>query len=186
MKRPRPSSSSIRGLKPVARARSLASAQVLSTSPLAGAAVRCGRFVPGVFPAVRHSCAAPPGAARRCCRSARAHGWWPGPVVRDPTGGDLGRTVDQAGDAFDDVVDVGEIALVLAMIEQLQHTVFDDGAGKLDRRHVRAAPRAVHREKPQAGAGNAEQVAVAVGHQFVGFLLAAYSDSGWSTLSCTE
>src|SRR5690606_40543961 len=45
-----------------------------------------------------------------------------------------------------------------------------DGAGELDRRHVRSPPGPVDGEEAQAGAGNAEQVAVGVGHQLVGLL----------------
>ncbi|MCY1371217.1 hypothetical protein D9M69_583510 [compost metagenome] len=55
--------------------------------------------------------------------------------------------VDQACDALDNVVDVGEVPLVLAVVEQLQWPFFGDGPGELDRRHVRPSPGAVHREK---------------------------------------
>src|SRR5690606_36141907 len=43
-------------------------------------------------------------------------------------------------------------------------------SGELDRRHVRSPPGPVDGEEAQAGAGNAEQVTVGVGHQLVGLL----------------
>ncbi|MNJ59862.1 hypothetical protein D3C77_555650 [compost metagenome] len=87
-----------------------------------------------------------------------------------PLGVGLRRLVQQAHQAFDDVVDIGEIALVLAMVEQLQRRSRDNGLGEADGRHIRPAPGTVHGEEAQPRAGNAEQMAVGMGHQFVGFL----------------
>lgn len=72
--------------------------------------------------------------------------------------------------AFGDVVNVGEVALHLAVVEDVDRAAFENGSGKQPGRHIRAAPRAIDREIAQAGGRQAKQVAVTVRHQFVGFL----------------
>jgi hypothetical protein len=46
----------------------------------------------------------------------------------------------QALDAFDDVVDVGEVPCHPAVVVDLDGPAFEHGLGELEQRHVRAAP----------------------------------------------
>ena len=80
------------------------------------------------------------------------------------------RIVEQEHDALGDVVDVGEVAPEVAVVEDPDGTVPDDGVHELDGSHVGAAPRTVDREEAQAGGADAVQVAVGMRHQFVAFL----------------
>lgn len=71
-------------------------------------------------------------------------------------------------DAFHNVIHVGEVSAVVAVVEDLYGLAFNDVLGELEQGHVGPAPGAIHGEEAQAGGGQAEQVAVAVGHEFVG------------------
>ena len=81
------------------------------------------------------------------------------------------RQVVQAADgARDDVVDEGEVADHVAVVEDLDGLPLRDGAREQHRRHVRPAPGAVDGEIPKTRHRDAVQLAVAVGHQLVGLL----------------
>ena len=82
----------------------------------------------------------------------------------------LRQVVQTADGAGDDVVDEGEVADHVAVVEHLDGLPLRDGPRKQHRRHIRPAPGAVDGEIPQARHGDAIQLAVAVGHQFVGLL----------------
>ena len=97
----------------------------------------------------------------RCCRSRTA---------RASASVDAGGRVEHAHDAFDDVVDIGEVALHPAVVEDLDRLARQDGPREQHRRHVGPAPRAVDGEEAQAGRRQPVQVAVAVRHQLVGLL----------------
>lgn len=56
------------------------------------------------------------------------------------------------------------------MIEHVDRTAFKNGAGKEPRRHVRTPPGFIDGEIAQAGRRQAEQVAIAVRHQFIRLL----------------
>ena len=72
--------------------------------------------------------------------------------------------------AIHQVVDIGEIAHVPAVIEQLDRPASDDVPRELEQRHVGPSPRPIDREEPQARRRQPEQMTVAVRHQFVGAL----------------
>ena len=72
--------------------------------------------------------------------------------------------------AFDDIVDIGKIAHHPAVVEHRDRRALHDAIGKLEQRHVRPSPRPVDGEEPEPGARNAEQMRIAVRHQFVGLL----------------
>ena len=78
--------------------------------------------------------------------------------------------VECADHAFDDVVDVGEAALVVAVVEHLDRLTGEDRFGEKEQRHVRASPGAVDGEEAQSGAWNAVEVRITVRHHLVGFL----------------
>ena len=75
-----------------------------------------------------------------------------------------------AHDAFDDVVDVGEVADHPAIVEDLDRLAGQDAAREPEERHVGAAPRAVHGEETEPGARQPKSVRVRVRHQLVGLL----------------
>jgi hypothetical protein len=75
--------------------------------------------------------------------------------------------VQSADDAFDDIVDVGEVALHVAVVEDVDRPAFEDRLGEQEQRHVGPAPRAVDGEEEQARARDAEQVTVGVREEFV-------------------
>ena len=75
------------------------------------------------------------------------------------------RSGGYAPNGLDRIVDVGEIPAHGALGEQLKGLVALQGLGKEEWRHVGTSPRAVNREKPQACAGQSEQMRIAVGHQ---------------------
>jgi len=62
--------------------------------------------------------------------------------------GDLVQGTDHA---FDDVVDIGEIPFVIAIVEDVDGFTGENVAGKHKQGHVRPAPGAIDREKAQAG-----------------------------------
>ena len=86
------------------------------------------------------------------------------------SGGGCGRFLLDPEYPFDHVVDVGEITLHLAVVVNVDRTARQDGLRELEEGHVRPSPRSVNREKTKSRAGNLVQVAVGVGHQFVGSL----------------
>ena len=71
--------------------------------------------------------------------------------------------------AFDDVVDVGEIAPHLPVVEHVNGTSFQNRFRKHEQRHVRTTPRAVHGEEPEPRRRQLIQMAVGVRHQLIGF-----------------
>src|SRR3569623_1828296 len=81
-----------------------------------------------------------------------------------------GDFIARAHHAFDDVVDVGEVALVLAVVVDVDGLAFEDVLGELEQRHVGPAPRTVHGEEAQSRGGQAVEMAVGVRHQLVRFL----------------
>ena len=91
-------------------------------------------------------------------------------VRRVEVGVGLGDAIHDADRAFGNVVDVSEIAPHFAVVEDLDGAAGEDGLGKQPGRHVGTAPGAVNGEIAQAGGRQAVEVAVAVRHQFVGFL----------------
>lgn len=84
--------------------------------------------------------------------------------------GRCGRAVEDADDAFDDVVDVGEVPDHASVVVDVDRLAGEHGFGELEQRHVRSSPGAIDREKTQTRAGQAEEMRIAVRHQFVGAL----------------
>jgi hypothetical protein len=78
--------------------------------------------------------------------------------------------IDEAHQSFRHIVDIGEVALHPALVEELDRTALDDRAGEDEHRHIGPIPRTVDRKEPQAGTGNAVEMAIGMGHQFVRLL----------------
>ncbi len=81
-----------------------------------------------------------------------------------------GHPIQRADHPFDDVIDVGEIAGVLAVVEDVDRLTGEDLAGEQEQCHVRPTPRTIHGEEAQPSGRQAEQVAIGMRHQFVGLL----------------
>jgi len=62
--------------------------------------------------------------------------------------GGIGHMVQRMDGAFGDVVDVGEVADHVAVVEYLNRFALGDGAGEEHGRHVGPSPRPVYGEKP--------------------------------------
>lgn len=97
-----------------------------------------------------------------------AGGWVRGVAVPVLIG--LCNIAGAADDAFDDIFHIGEVACVIAVVKDRYGLTGQDFFGEKEQRHVWSAPRTVDREEAQASGGQAEQVAVAMGHQLVGAL----------------
>src|SRR5262249_26012786 len=77
------------------------------------------------------------------------------------------RQHQQPFDGFNDIVDVGEVALHLPVVEDVDWAALQYSLGKAEVGHVGAPPRPVNGEKAQAGGGNGEQLGGGVRHQLV-------------------
>lgn len=72
-----------------------------------------------------------------------------------------------ADDAFDDVVDVSEVALAVAVVEDFDGLALDELISKAEVGHVGAAGRAVDGEETEAGGGDVVEFRVGVCEEFV-------------------
>ena len=72
-----------------------------------------------------------------------------------------------ADDAFDDVVDVGKVALALAVVENLDGLAGFELVGEAEVGHVGAAGGAVNGKESQARARDVVELAVGVRHELV-------------------
>ena len=78
------------------------------------------------------------------------------------------RAGDQAKDAIDNVVHIGEVAGHLALTKDGDGTPCEDLAGEAVIGHVRAPPRAIDRKEPQARLGQVIEVGIGCAHQLAG------------------
>ena len=72
--------------------------------------------------------------------------------------------------AFDDIVDVCEVALAVAVVEDLYGFASAELVGEAEVSHVGPSGRAVDGEEAQAGGGDGVEFAVGVCEEFVAFL----------------
>jgi len=63
----------------------------------------------------------------------------------------LRHAIQHADYALDDVIDVGEIPCVVAVVEHFDRFAGENLLSEQEQRHVGPTPRAVHGEKAQAG-----------------------------------
>ena len=82
----------------------------------------------------------------------------------------LGRMAHHAHHALYNIINVGEVALTVAVIEDFYRIPLYQFVGKAEIGHVGAAGRAVDGEEAKAGAGDIVQFAVSMRHQFVALL----------------
>lgn len=74
-----------------------------------------------------------------------------------------GRPIDNAADPLDDVIDVGKIALAVAVIENLNIFAAQKFISEFEISHIGTTCRAVDGKKSKTGRGNVVKFAVAVG-----------------------
>lgn len=89
-------------------------------------------------------------------------------VVAVPVRVGFGDLVTGAYDAFYDVVYVGEVPCVVAVVEHGNGFAGQGVLGELEQRHVGSAPGAVYGEEAQSGCRQTVQMAVTVCHVLVG------------------
>lgn len=82
----------------------------------------------------------------------------------------LGCMAHHAHHALYNIINVGEVALAVAIIEDFYHIPLYQFVGKAEIGHVRTAGRAVDGEETKAGAGDIVQFAVCMRHQFIALL----------------
>lgn len=85
-------------------------------------------------------------------------------------GGAGGGFLHHADYAFDDVVDIGEVAAAVAVVENFYGVAAQELVGESEVCHVGASGRSVDGEKPQARRGDVVELGVGVGHELVAFL----------------
>ena len=78
--------------------------------------------------------------------------------------------VQDAHDPFDDIVDIGEVALHVAVVEHLDRLACQQRPCELEGRHVWPTPGPVDGKEAQPGGGHPVEVRVGVRHQLVGLL----------------
>ena len=82
----------------------------------------------------------------------------------------LGGVLHNTEDAFDYVIDVGEVAAAVAVVEYLDGPAFAELVGEAEVGHIGAAGGTVDGEEAEAGAGDVVELAVGVGQELVALL----------------
>ena len=82
----------------------------------------------------------------------------------------FGSIVGNAADSFYNVVDVGEVAHHVAVVEHFNRAVVRNGICKKPRRHIRTSPRPIDGKEAKARQVQVKKMVVGFGHQFVGTL----------------
>ena len=82
----------------------------------------------------------------------------------------LRRIAEHVLDACDDIVDIGEVTVHIAVVVDLDGLAPADLVGELEIRHVRATERPVNREEAQPRRRNAVEMAVGVRHELIRLL----------------
>ena len=82
----------------------------------------------------------------------------------------LGGVLHDANHSLHDVVDIGEVALAVAIIENLDGLAFHQLVGKAEVSHVGTAGGAIDGEEAEAGRGDVVEFRVGMGHQLVALL----------------
>ena len=90
----------------------------------------------------------------------------------------LGQVMHDPVNSLDDIVDEGEIPLHFTVVEDIDRFPLKDRLGEEEQRHVRSSPRAVDGEEPEPGGGQAVEVGVSMGHQFVRLLRGGVEGDG--------
>lgn len=90
----------------------------------------------------------------------------------------LRRVLHHANDTLYDVVNVGEVALAVAIVEDLDGLALMQLVGEAKVGHVRPSCRAIDREKAQTRAGDVVKLGVGMGHELVALLGGSVKTNG--------
>lgn len=82
----------------------------------------------------------------------------------------LGGVLHDAHHSLHDVVDIGEVALAVAIVENLDGLAFHQFVGEAEVSHIGTAGGAIDGEEAQAGRGDVVELRVGMGHQLVALL----------------
>ena len=82
----------------------------------------------------------------------------------------LGGVLHDAHHTLHDIVDIGEVALAVAIVENLDGVAFYQLVGKAEVSHVGTAGRTIDGEEAEAGRGDVVEFRVGMGHQLVALL----------------
>ena len=82
----------------------------------------------------------------------------------------LGGVLHDAHHSLHDVVNIGEVALAVAIIENLDGLAFHQLVGEAEVSHVGTAGRAIDGEEAEAGRGDVVELRIGMGHQLVALL----------------
>ena len=86
------------------------------------------------------------------------------------TGLFLGGVLHHSAYSFHDVIDVGEVTLTVAVVEDLDDIALHEFIGETEVGHVGTASRTIDGEETEAGGGDVIELAVSMGQQFVALL----------------
>ena len=90
----------------------------------------------------------------------------------------FGGALHHTDDAFDNVVDIGEVAAAVAVVVDLDGFALQEFVGETEIGHVGAACGAVDGEEAEACGGDVVELGVAVGHELVGLLRGGVEGDG--------
>ena len=82
----------------------------------------------------------------------------------------LGGVLHDAHHSLHDVVDIGEVALAVAIVEYLDGLAFNKFVGKAEVCHIGTTCRAINCKEAEAGRGDVVELRVGMGHQLVALL----------------
>ena len=71
---------------------------------------------------------------------------------------------------FNNIIDIGKISAMLAVIEDLNGFVVQYGISKEKECHIRPSPRSINGKKAQPGCWQIVEVTVGMRHQLIGLL----------------
>ncbi len=78
--------------------------------------------------------------------------------------------IENPDHALHDIVDIGEVAPHLAVVEHVDRLAREDRLGEEEQRHVGPPPGSIDGEEPQPGARESVKVRVGMRHELIGFL----------------
>lgn len=82
----------------------------------------------------------------------------------------LGGVLHDAHHSLHDVVDIGEVTLAVAIVENLDGLAFNKFVGKAEVCHIGTTCRAINCKEAEAGRGDVVELRVGMGHQLVALL----------------
>ena len=82
----------------------------------------------------------------------------------------LGGVLHDAHHSLHNVVDIGEVALAVAIVEYLDGIAFHQFVGETEVSHVGTTSGAIDGEEAEAGRGDVVELAIGMGHQLVALL----------------